>query len=531
MSWPVNKDDIGGELVAILSKGLYTDPLDCVREYVQNAVDARARAVTIKITGNSVLVFDNGHGMSLEDLRQARQFGVSPKTLNEFVGFRGIGIYSGYDLCKRLRILSKQEGNPRVHALTFDFARMHELLNRDEKPSLLDLLSECTTFELEPDDYPVDARFTQVELQELSDIHIRQLSDRSSMRTYLLRNLPIDFSRDFEHRERINELLSLNVPGYSPIVIDLQSDGIADETVVKEPIEGLQPPTSGWINKLDGSQLAYFWACLAKDRAAIETPASRKGEQPSYAGFVYKIKGFTVGSRDRLRQYFKKRPQLYPWYTGEVYVVDPGVIPNAERDDFETSNAKVSLEFAVAKQMEELEGQAIVFQARGVADSRVDKYFEELAAVEAAVRGGGTDQFETYSRLDDIVTDLKRQKRAASEANKDRAEDILKRASKLQKDLRKAVDEGQSESTRRGRAARSATKADAPVQVVLDLPPKEQATLDSVLSEIGWELDERSSMLASAMQETLEAVLGRDSDAYAAVMREFARRVVSPESE
>jgi hypothetical protein len=28
---PLSSDDIGGELIAILSKGLYTNPLDCLR--------------------------------------------------------------------------------------------------------------------------------------------------------------------------------------------------------------------------------------------------------------------------------------------------------------------------------------------------------------------------------------------------------------------------------------------------------------------------------------------------------------------
>jgi hypothetical protein len=40
--------DIGGELIAILSKGLYTNPLDCLREYAQNGVDARATTITLR---------------------------------------------------------------------------------------------------------------------------------------------------------------------------------------------------------------------------------------------------------------------------------------------------------------------------------------------------------------------------------------------------------------------------------------------------------------------------------------------------
>jgi hypothetical protein len=37
MSIPIGDDGIGGELLNILSKGLYTNPLDAIREYVQNS--------------------------------------------------------------------------------------------------------------------------------------------------------------------------------------------------------------------------------------------------------------------------------------------------------------------------------------------------------------------------------------------------------------------------------------------------------------------------------------------------------------
>src|SRR2546428_797805 len=79
--------DIGGEILAILSRGLYTNPLDCIREYVQNAVDASASAVRIKLTGNSLLIFDDGHGMSFSDILLARQFGLSPKFRDRHAGF------------------------------------------------------------------------------------------------------------------------------------------------------------------------------------------------------------------------------------------------------------------------------------------------------------------------------------------------------------------------------------------------------------------------------------------------------------
>ena len=121
---PAGSDDIGGELIAILSKGLYTNPLDCLREYAQNGVDARATTITLKITGNTVMVFDDGVGMGLAELLDAKKFGLSPKSIVQHVGFRGIGIYSGFDLCRRLVVTSKRAGSAAVFRLFFEFAKM-----------------------------------------------------------------------------------------------------------------------------------------------------------------------------------------------------------------------------------------------------------------------------------------------------------------------------------------------------------------------------------------------------------------------
>jgi DNA mismatch repair ATPase MutL len=91
---------------------------------VQNSVDAKAKNVTIKITGNSVMVRDDGMGMDLTGLLQARQLGLSNKSQYEDVGFRGIGIYSGFDICNRLLVTTKTPGEAKARILEFDFGEM-----------------------------------------------------------------------------------------------------------------------------------------------------------------------------------------------------------------------------------------------------------------------------------------------------------------------------------------------------------------------------------------------------------------------
>ena len=52
----VTKYDIGAEIISVLTKGMYPDPRDAFREYVQNGVDANAINIQIKVRGDSIVV-------------------------------------------------------------------------------------------------------------------------------------------------------------------------------------------------------------------------------------------------------------------------------------------------------------------------------------------------------------------------------------------------------------------------------------------------------------------------------------------
>ncbi len=68
----LTKFDIGGEIISILTKGMYPDPRDAVREYIQNGVDAQAKNIQVKVRLNSVVVQDDGIGMDYKTLRKIR---------------------------------------------------------------------------------------------------------------------------------------------------------------------------------------------------------------------------------------------------------------------------------------------------------------------------------------------------------------------------------------------------------------------------------------------------------------------------
>jgi hypothetical protein len=522
---PFQPEDIGGELVSILSKGLYTNPLAAVREYVQNAVDGHAKTVTIKTTANSLLITDDGLGMGLDAIIRARQFGLSPKLYAENVGFRGIGIYAGFDLCKRARIHTKTEGTRSANVLVFDFEGMRAVLDRarassdpGDKPTLVELISRYTWFSRDDAEYPDDVRFTHVDLQDLSPEHLRRLSNRDELRPYLLQTLPIDWSEDFEYRDEINEQLAREVPGYNPIQIELQLDGHESERVVRAPIPGLQHPKFGTAT-FGRRAVAFWWAALNKEGKRIAPT-----DDGEVAGLVYKVKGFTIGDRDKLRQMFAKQDFLYLWWTGEVYVTDPRVLPNAERDDFETSPDSEGLRLAVQDVMASLLKEVQDFQKERLAQEKLEEAERTIARLKEEIENEAVDPLEAAVQLTQVESDLnKRKGKLAGRPRKEEADKLIAEANRLKTLVKHDV--AQTQTPGRARTTVSAPSP-RPSPAVQPVP-----SLVELMDSVGWSADPQLRRVIDALQSALEDVLGANPSLHRRVYDLVATRLTGSEED
>lgn len=96
---------VGGDLLRLLTAGMYDNPLVVYREYVQNAADAIADQGTsgcihIRIgrAVSRITVRDNGTGLSpVEAARRLVDVGRSTKDPATDRGFRGIGRLAGLE--------------------------------------------------------------------------------------------------------------------------------------------------------------------------------------------------------------------------------------------------------------------------------------------------------------------------------------------------------------------------------------------------------------------------------------------------
>ena len=83
----VDKFDIGAEVISILTRGMYPDPRDAIREYIQNAIDAGSTSVDVKVRPSSVVIEDDGSGMDYKTMRRSVRIGISDKKPGKDIGF------------------------------------------------------------------------------------------------------------------------------------------------------------------------------------------------------------------------------------------------------------------------------------------------------------------------------------------------------------------------------------------------------------------------------------------------------------
>ena len=172
-------------------------------------------------------------------------------------------------------------------------------------------------------------------------------------------------------------------------------------------------------------------------------------EIDKYSGFQYKKMGFTIGDRSKLKQHFKAGSgTLYHWYIGEIYVLDPKVVPNAERDDFENSPAKEAFDLAIQDTLVELDKKAHTFQERRSAENVINTALAEFEFIEKNLNKT-LDPIDALSKLDDVIKKAKKQKSKAATKIKDKAQELIANAEKLKGIIRTDVERKshQSEET------------------------------------------------------------------------------------
>lgn len=414
----LTQHDVGGEIISILTKGMYADPKDALREYVQNGVDASAKSIDIKIRQNNIVIQDTGLGMNKITMRKAVRLGVSDKNPKKAVGFMGIGLYSSFHLCDKLTIFSKVQGE-KPNRLDFEFKVMRDILEAQkearidneegvpEQIALLSLMEDNTSLtELAEVEFPTVG--TRVELSGLDAAFFESLSKFDEVADYLEKAIPLPFSPEFKYGEQIQshigEVCKAHNAEFKLVTLKLQIN--AKEEQLYRPYKDSyfnpepMPPNYKELTSPVGF-LGVAWGCLNSLNEVIKNDEVR--------GFLIKKQGFTIGTRNNLLATFGAK--FFNRYVGEFIIVHPKILPNGARSDFEYSPLRTVLYKVIQDRANEYNSDANRHQEIVKAEIELDKLIEQYRQTKAqlaAISESRDMLLETYKSISKARDSFKR---------------------------------------------------------------------------------------------------------------------------
>ena len=359
----LTKDDalVGHDILELITQAMYVDPLTIYREYIQNATDAIEEArrngifganetgrvdVCIDLPERTIRIRDNGasipRGLFIQRLLA---IGLSSKRGKGLRGLRGIGRLAGLGYCQELVFRGRTEARELVTEITWSARKLRELLNSDwPVHDLQTAVSEIATVNRSSGgSWP--ERFFEVELRKVLRIKNDILLNPDAVHEYLSQVAPVQFRKDFDYSNRINEFLHRHGTGE---VIDL---GINGNIAVQRPHQSTFAPTPKLNDSF--SRIEFFEVPGSDGLDAIGWVLHHDylGALPkrlNVNGLRVRAGNIQVGGSDIFAELFTE-PRFNSWCVGEFHILNKKILPNGRRDNFEHGVHYLNFQSHVAK--------------------------------------------------------------------------------------------------------------------------------------------------------------------------------------
>ena len=468
-----------GSVLEALSFGLYPDKRHVIREFTQNSYDAlnawrdvsgeqEVAPVELVIQRPSIFIADSGLGMGKSDVHRFRYFGYSEKERGKSAGFRGIGKDSGLAVAERIIVTTSRYKDPGRYTIVVDAQGMLGEIASKKNPPLEELLEKHSSIAREDED--PESHYTFVELNNIrKDSEV--LFDTGNVKDYLSQNTPVPLDPEFDHAPEVESRLSSYVEGFSHIHLLLQGE----EVYKPFPDHHTGPEYVAIFasDEQDAPLIAYCWYCGHK----------QKGQFPEKdkSGLIYRLKNFAVGDRDLTRKtLWRATPERAFYFFGEIHVLDKGIVPSADRTDFEDNDARTRLYDRCSR-------IAQVLNQRAGIESAQRRFGESILSADLLVQkrkgeiktGLLPDQlkpelvFETRKVIEDIEKRLKATVGKRKKTKKDRG--LIEKATKTvrrTKSLLKTIESG-DQLLRIERVVRMSTEARRLYEIVISVLKEE----------------------------------------------------------
>lgn len=369
---------LGVHLLETITRGMYSQPLHSIREYVQNAFDsirdARSKGIlrdtegTIRIlldpAGRSLSIEDDGTGLTPEeavvwllDIGRSEK-AVDDRKSRQHAGFRGIGRMAGISYCEVLKF-ETSNGDGRVCNVNFDALRINRLTRPGQTPmSISDAVGSSVTVTEKAIEH--GRRFFRVVMDNVAEG--TGFLDDSIMKEYLSEVAPVAYDpQQWSFREEIREMAeradSLESLNTVRLVI-CDSDGNEQMEVRRGFCDTFEATSRTKKHKVTVNEVRClpsaenpgtgWWGWLAMHSREVKL-----GGVP-FAGLRIRMHNIAIGDERILRRLFKT-PHLALWCFGEIHITDFRAVPNAQRDTFEPSKPWSQIEGELRLEVETIE--------------------------------------------------------------------------------------------------------------------------------------------------------------------------------
>ena len=382
-----NDQIIGSSILELVTAGMYGDPLVMYREYIQNSADAMTGTmqdgeaevrISLDQTERKVRIRDNGPGISAVRAADVLvRVASSDKDQFDSRGFRGIGRLVGLAFAESVVFYTRHRHDERVTRVEWNRTALRSGCRM--RASLADVLGDCVSVASEDGDgWP--GSFFEVQISGITLQASSVLLNRDAVRNYIGAVCPVPVSDSFPFRES-----AYNVLREDPLMRELQIyiDGddepvsrchrsivslsrsrnyeyLSFERVEIAALDGFSPAGVGWIAH-------WAYAGAIPESAGVRGIRARRGN-------------IQVGGDDIFDHLFREA-RFNRWCVGELYILDPRIVPNARRDYFEHNPDLRNLENQLGAVLHQL---SIRCRALSSARNRERRLADSVASIRSA---------------------------------------------------------------------------------------------------------------------------------------------------
>jgi hypothetical protein len=354
---------IGAYVLETLTTGMYTNPLDTLREFVQNAADSIREAeetglilrgegrieVRLDPKSSTLAVRDNGIGIPQADVyNRLMNIGMSAKRIETDAGFRGIGRLAGIAYCRTLHFHTSSVTEVVESKVEIDCEGLRQAISpaKRQTEELADVVARNSKTGQERN--KADSHFFEVVMEGLTDTVSELFLSWEKVESYLCQVAPIEYDAQyFTYATVITDWMRKNKLRVPIVKLVIKAPDNVERQVFKPYKTRYKTRGAKDIYKLPIKNVAFYPESPSPD-APLWLWYSKSDllgtiDDEQSAGLRLRKNNIGIGGPERVAQLFadvaESNTRFNGYYIGEIHVASPEAVPNARRDGFEDAGA------------------------------------------------------------------------------------------------------------------------------------------------------------------------------------------------